>query len=364
MRVGFRTDASVQMGTGHVMRCLTLADALREYGARSVFFCRPHVGQLMELIAQRGHEVVALPAVDGLFVPSAMAPAHAAWLGTDWATDAEETGQALGDEVLDWMVVDHYALDHHWEKSLRSRCQRLMVIDDLADRLHDCNVLLDQNLGRSVEHYRHLVPGGATLLIGPQFALLRPEFVARRPASLARRAQPMLRRLLITMGGVDKDNMTGQVLEVLEACRLPENAEITVVMGHKAPWLDQVKTQAVSMSRKTQVLVGVTDMAWVMMQSDLAIGAAGGASWERCCLGLPTLILVLADNQRAGAAALQNAGAAVAVEHAADIELLINGFLQPVDGSERLHCMSLAAERVTDGGGVNRVCEHLVVGHA
>lgn len=364
MLVGFRADASVQIGTGHVMRCLTLADALRERGVQSVFICRQHIGHMMELIERRGHEVVVLPEVEELYIPSDLAPAHAAWLGTDWATDAEETGKALGEKILDWMVVDHYALDHHWEKSVRSHCHRLMVIDDLADRPHDCDLLLDQNLGRSSEDYRSLVSEGVCLLIGPEFALLRPEFVAQRSASLMRRAQSSLRKILVTMGGVDNENMTGQVMEVLEACKLPEYVETTVVMGHKAPGLEQVKAKAALMSRSTQVLIGVTNMAELMKDSDLAIGAAGGTSWERCCLGLPTLILVLADNQRAGAAALQSAGAAVLIERLVDIQMMIEGFLRPEEGIERLQCLSQAAAQVTDGSGVYRVCRQLVSSHA
>ena len=362
MRIGFRADASVQIGTGHVMRCLTLADALRERGAQCRFFCRPHAGHLIDLIEQRGHHVAILPTLTGTYEPAAGAPAHSAWLGADCATDAAATTHALDPVRLDWMVVDHYALDKHWEQALRPHCKRLMVIDDLADRQHDCDVLLDQNLGRLAVDYRRLVPQGATLLTGPQFALLRPEFAQLRPVSLARRANPQLGSLLIAMGGVDKDNVTGQVLEALQTCELPDDLQITVVMGPKAPWLEQVKVQAALMRWPVRVLAGVSDMARVMTASDLAIGAAGGTSWERCCLGLPTLVLVLADNQLAGAMALQNTGAALAVEAVSDVSKVLNRWLFS-DGKEWLYGLSQAAARVTDGGGVGRICEHMAVIH-
>ena len=146
MKVAFRTDASLQIGTGHVIRCLTLADALSEQAAKCVFVCRELEGHLMDHIRFRGYELHALPKIssDASFEADL---AHASWLGIDWQTDADQTRQALGCEVLDWLIVDHYALDHRWELPLRLSSKRIMVIDDLADRRHDCDLLLDQNYG-------------------------------------------------------------------------------------------------------------------------------------------------------------------------------------------------------------------------
>lgn len=358
MKIGFRTDASIQIGIGHVMRCLTLADALREGGAQSLFFCRQHEGNLIDLIKQRGHEVITLPKLQSDDVLFLEEPIHAAWLGTDWSTDANATRQALGQMYLDWMVVDHYALDQHWERNLRPHCKRMMVIDDLADRQHDCDVLLDQNLGRQIDDYRDLVPESAALLIGPQFALLRPEFARLRPESLARRTHPTLKRLLITMGGVDKDNMTGQVLTALQASQLPPDMKITVVMGAHAPWLNNVREQSAQMPWPTKVLVGVSNIAELMVKSDLAIGAAGSTSWERCCLGLPTIQMVLAENQQSIADALSRSGAsrtAVVTNLPA-----VLGEVGLTTLSQFLKATSdIAAQHVT-GHGACEVAEHLI----
>jgi UDP-2,4-diacetamido-2,4,6-trideoxy-beta-L-altropyranose hydrolase len=359
MHVAFRVDASLNIGAGHVMRCLALADALYERGVHCTFICRPQPGQLMDLINQRGHQVISLPALFGSYEPTFGAPVHAAWLGADWVRDAAESSQALAQLRPDWLVVDHYALDGQWEQALRPYCKQLMVIDDLADRLHDCDILIDQNLGRFADEYRRLTPKGATLLTGTQFALLRPEFARLRPSSLLRREHPTFNRLLITMGGVDKNNMTGRVLSALDSCVFPKGFQITVVMGSKAPWLEQIRAQAVLLRWPVQVLFGVSDMATLMAESDLAIGAAGGSAWERCCLGLPTLLLVLADNQKAGATALQNIGAALVVEHVKKIGSILNK-LTSCDSLEQLSSMSRAAAEVTDGEGVNRVCERLM----
>lgn len=341
------------------MRCLTLADALRERGARCTFICRPHSGHVLDMIAQRGHLAVALPSLAANTNQFPADKAHDAWLGTDWNTDAEQTRKALGNECVDWLVVDHYALDQRWEQDLRPHCQSLMVIDDLADRPHDCDVLLDQNLGRSAQDYGGLLKVHTTEYIGPQYALLRPEFAQLRSQSLARRTQPQLMHLLITMGGVDKDNATSQVLKALTACHLPADLRITVVMGSHAPCLAEVQQQSAQMPRPTQVLVDVNAMAQLMLNSDLCIGAAGSTSWERCCLGLPTLLLVLAHNQLPVAQALEKAGAALVVGNAQNVSQVFEKQMQS-EASVQLKSLALAAATVSDGLGVQRIVEAML----
>ncbi len=340
------------------MRCLTLADALRQSGAQCTFICRPHSGHLLDMIVQRGHLAVALPTLSATIRHFVADPAHLAWLGTDWQTDAQDTLRALEIQPVDWLVVDHYALDRRWEQALRPHCQRLMVIDDLADRPHDCDVLLDQNLGRTANDYSGLLNSYTTTCIGPQFALLRPEFAQLRSQSLARRVNPQLKRLLVTMGGVDKDNATGQVLQALSACNLPSDLSITVVMGPHAPFLATVQQQAAQMQCPTQVLVGVSNMAQLMVDSDLAIGAAGSTSWERCCLGLPTFMLILAENQSGIATALEMAGAAVAIDMK---QIRVKtGLLAQCFESIKLNLISKNASSITDGLGVQRILETIL----
>lgn len=356
----FRADASLQIGTGHVMRCLTLADALRDRGAHCRFICRAHPGNLIDWIHQRGYDVHVLPYDENWEVPDERS-AQAAWLGADWQTDVEQTIVGAGETAIDWLIVDHYALDRRWESSMRTHCRRLMVIDDLADRPHDCDLLLDQNLGRTALDYAGLVDAAATILIGPQYAPLRPEFAALRQQSLARRENnTLLRRMLITMGGVDKDNATGQVLEALKACALPQDLRITVVMGPHAPWLEQVRVQAADMPRPTVVLVGVSNMAQLMADSDLAIGAAGSTSWERCCLGLPSLVLVLAENQLAGAIALQNEGAAISLETYGELAEYLGQPYSEQFAQKALKKLSNTASTLTDGKGCARVVDHMM----
>lgn len=357
-RIVFRVDASLRMGIGHVMRCLTLADVLQAGGASCRFICRAHAGHLIELIRQRGHDAVALP------LPAAATPAvdqpgecdYAAWLGTSWQRDAEETRAALDGERADWLIVDHYALDARWERVLRPAVARLMIIDDLANRSHAGDLLLDQNLGRRAEDYAGLVAAECRLLIGPRYALLRPEFAALREASLQRRDGAAPKRLLITMGGVDQPNATGQVLAALGHAPLAADCRITVVMGPTAPWLGAVRELAATLRWPTTVLTGVDNMAALMADSDLAIGAAGSTSWERCCLGLPTLMVVIADNQREVAACLESLQAARLLELGEPLPSMLHQQLETIqnDGTA-LAAMIRQAAGVTDGRGARRV---------
>jgi UDP-2,4-diacetamido-2,4,6-trideoxy-beta-L-altropyranose hydrolase len=369
LRIAFRTDASIQIGTGHVMRCVTLATALRGRGAECVFLCRPHEGHLFDLISEHGFTVLAIegPRDAGARGSDAAAPAHADWLGVTWQGDAAVSRAALSshfaDTPVDWLVVDHYGLDARWERSLRGSCDRLLVIDDLADRPHDCDLLLDQSLGRVVTDYAGLIPEGATALIGPSYALLRPEFACLRDESLARRAEPKLERLLVTLGGVDKDNMTTQVLDALDASALPANVRVTVVMGPHAPWLDTVRSRAARMRYPTEVLVDVRNIARLMAESDLSIGAGGTTTFERCCVGLPSLTLVLAANQDWVASKAHDAGAAIAVRTISDLASVLGALLASNDLCGTLARLALAAAEVTDGVGVNRLANRLIEDH-
>lgn len=363
MLVYFRVDASIAIGTGHVMRCLTLADALVAQGAECCFICREHPGNLIGQIRSKGYLVHSLSrfvlAYSNL-LGDEQESAYASWLGTSQQQDAVESAAIIGEQGCDWLVVDHYALDAQWETELQNNCDRLVVIDDLADRPHQCDLLLDQTYGRNCKDYAPLVPRACKLLCGSQYALLRPEFSALRAYSLERRRNPQIRHLLISMGGVDSWNATGQILQALKAGELPEDFNLTVVMGDKAPWLAEVRQLAVQMPWPTQVLVGHSQMAKLMADSDLAIGAAGATSWERCCLGLPTILLVLADNQRKVANGLVIAGAVQLIDKPHDLtERLYSILRELLLFPSILINMSQAAAKIADGRGALTVIHDL-----
>lgn len=370
-RILFRADASLQIGTGHIMRCLTLADALRERGAECRFICREHPGNLIELIRSKGYLACALPALphppsDGKATASDSSTAelaHSHWLGATQFQDAEACASVLAAYEPDWLIVDHYALDASWERALASHYRKLMVIDDLADRPHACDLLLDQTFGREAADYRLLVPADCHLLCGSRYALLRPEFAALRTYSLQRRAEPKLRRLLVSMGGVDKDNVTGRVLDALRSCPLPADCEITVVMGSTAPWFAGVERQAKGMPWTTTARAGVSNMAQLMADSDLAIGAAGATSWERCCLGLPTIMITVAQNQKHAAERLEAAGAAQILTDDANLLDNLRQLIRLCTATDlHLRKLSASATDITDGLGAPVVVRTLMSG--
>ena len=360
MQVVIRTDASLQIGTGHVMRCLTLANALNEKGVTVEFICRELPGNLIVYIENKGFSVHSLQGLTtskhGLS-RSHNNLSHSHWLGVSQEQDVKECESVLKTINPDWLIVDHYAIDCWWQNELKEHYKKLMVIDDLADRRHECDLLLDQTFGRNEEEYKSLVPHDCRLLIGSQYALLRPEFPQWREYSLRRRAaNPELEKILITMGGVDLDNVTGQVLELLKACELTKNLAITVVMGATALNLDEVKQMARTMPNKTEVKENVTNMAELMANTDLAIGAAGATTWERCCLGLPTLMVVLAKNQELIASLIEKAGAAVIIDRQ-ELESICKKLVINLNGMQKISSM---ASQVTDGQGVNRIIERML----
>ena len=295
MKVIIRVDASLKMGTGHVMRCLTLAQVLKENGGDVEFICRKHEGNLIDKIHSSEFAVHELRLCEEIEFDNKLAHSH--WLGATQQQDADDCIDILKVEKTNWLIVDHYALDEQWQKKLKPYYKKIMVIDDLADRKHQCDILLDQNFGRSSKDYEILTLKSTKLLMGPKYALLRPEFEKLRQYSLDRRKKANFKSLLINMGGTDPDNITEKVIEKLQAANLPKNVIITIVMGKTAPHLQSVKRCASELPYYSEVKVDIDNMAEIMANADIAIGASGSTTWERCCLGVPTLQLITAYNQ-------------------------------------------------------------------
>lgn len=356
MRVHFRTDASLTIGSGHVMRCITLAQALSRQGAECHFFMRRHPGNRAQAVAAAGFKVELLGESCSLDKegPSST-PAHAHWLGVNWSEDAMQFRNAAGETPADWLVVDHYSLDERWERAVNGLARRVLVVDDLADRPHSCNLVLDQNLGRVDDDYASLTSVDCVRLIGPRYALLRDGFAALRPVALARRSHSSVQRLLIAMGGVDANDATSCCIQALEC--LPDSSRLTVdvVMGAEAPHLERVRALCRSVRFNCTVHVDTSEMPALMQHADLALGAAGSSAWERCAMGLPSLLAVIADNQLAGAKALEATGAALLIGDSDQIRDTLPRVWAHANQPEWLESASSSAAAVCDGGGTSRV---------
>lgn len=358
MRVIFRVDASIEMGTGHVMRCLTLANELSDKGAEITFITRKHNGNIDDAITKGGHKIFSLSVPTDTYQEREDDVAHASWLGVPWEQDARETGNAIGTSRPDWLIMDHYGIDARWHKELRNQAEQIMVIDDLADRPLDCDMLLDQTIGRKEEDYRQWVPLSCRMMLGSRYALLRPRFAELRPRAIEKRKNfNGINRILVSMGGVDAENVTATVLSGISKINWKHEPTIDVVMGGKAPHLDEVIALAEDLRLATSVSIDISDMEERMLDADLAFGTGGTTSWERCCLGLPALLVISAENQKTVSNVLKEAGAVRVLGIGLDIyEVDIKQIVEEIIYSpDHLLIMSQAGFRVTDGLGAKRI---------
>ena len=287
MHAAFRVDSSTSIGSGHIMRCLALAEALRHRNYSSVFLCRAFPGHAGDVILRQGFDLRLLPLGSQTACPP---PPHATWLGASQEEDAAACARQLPNGV-DLLVVDHYALDVRWENSMSHLSKIRLAIDDLADRPHGCEFLLDQNLSPQMENrYEGLLPTTCRQLLGPSFALLHPSFA---PASAFATERTAVRRLLLFFGGGDPENLTCRALRELASVNLPAD----VVIGSANPHRVEVETLCAGSNGRWTLHVQTPHMPERMLQADLALGAGGCSHWERCLLGLPALVVTTADNQ-------------------------------------------------------------------
>lgn len=351
--VAFRADASIEMGTGHLMRCLTLADRLRAAGHATIFLISPPAAHWSGHVEARGHTVKVLNLPKGALAEGLDGTAHASWLPWGWQRDADSTQAALSSRVA-WLVVDHYGLDTRWEQAVRARADRILVIDDLADRPHDCDILLDQNpQDDEGSRYDGLVPDGCQRLIGPRYALLRPEFAEM--AAEPRRERGSIERINIFFGGIDAPGATLAALEAVQLAGL-SHVPVDVVIGSQSPHLAAIRNMAASLAAAS-VHVDATDMAALFARASIGVGASGVAALERCCVGLPAVALATAANQERGLRALAAAGACIACgpgTHATP-QVLADALSTRAADRARLAAMSQIARSVVQGHGAGYV---------
>jgi len=353
-RIAFRTDATSQIGTGHFMRCLTLADALKKRGAQIRFISRGLHTHLCDMLAAKGIEFSPLENQENSVPAGDLAHAH--WLGVSQAQDAAATMQALSDHSWDWLIVDHYALDARWESAVRRSAKRIMVIDDIADRRHDCDVLLDQNFYDDMQtRYADKVPAHCQLLLGPRYALLREEFSKLRE-QVKPRSGPV-KRILVFFGGVDAGNYTGRAIKALGEMGT-EGLQVDVVIGAQHPCRAEIEADCAA--RGFICHVQTNRMAELMAAADLAIGAGGSATWERCCLGLPALSICVADNQQQQIADAAQHGLLYAPSFDKNLAAVIKTHATAlIDNPCLRRLISNKAMQTVDGRGVSRILGNL-----
>lgn len=351
--VVFRAEGSNQIGAGHLARSLTLANHLRRGGARVTFVCRERDGGLDYLVSEQQFEAIRLPRSTNH--QQASPGSEPDWLGASWQDDADETRRVLNamDSRPDWLVVDSYGIDARWELALKGSSAWMLAIDDLANRDHDCDMLLDQNLVAGFRsRYRERASNVRRLLLGPRFALVGAEYAELGDRDSDRPGR--VRRVLVYFGAGDANNLLGRVLAILNDVPDPE-LRIDAVVSPSSPFLSRVSEQAEADERVT-LHKGLPSLAPLMAEADLAIGAGGATTWERLCMGLPSAVVTLADNQRPIAEHLDSLGLAVWLGDEGELEdedlrSRIHELLHAeVDAELPRRCAS-----IVDGRGVRRV---------
>jgi len=356
VNVFIRADSSVTIGTGHIMRCLALAKAVRLQGMTVHFVCREHSGAALDLIEVAGFALHRLPILGKEPLPAG----YEGWLGETWQQDAARTARVIRDGVgeTDWLVVDHYGIDERWERAMRSVAHRIFVIDDMVDRRHDCDLLLNQNLPSEKTSYQGLVPPYATVLLGPNYALLRDEFRQARTQVSVRTG--VVRRVVVFFGGSDPTNETEKAIEALRRLN-PPGIEVDVIVGASNPMKERIAALCADLPYM-HFHCQVDDMARILAEADLALGAAGVASWERLALGVPSLVTAVADNQIENMRQLDGLGVAVGLGVSRDVteERLSLAIGNLLSSPAIVSAMSEKALGLVDGEGASRVVDRLV----
>lgn len=356
MNIAFRVDSSLEIGSGHVMRCLTLAKSLQKV-ANVQFICRNKPGNLIPRIEANGFIVSSLEEVQT--VSKRNKRQEFDWLGVDQSRDADECTQLLSEKEFDWVVVDHYGINKVWHQQIRDHTKKLLVIDDLADREYSCDLLLDQNYYPGAKNrYTGLVSRECKLLLGPQYALLREEFANYSGKQETEKGS--VDTLLVYFGGSDLGNNTLKALQGIQTSKC-KDAKVNVIISPQSPYKQEILNFASAMEN-VNCFDFIENIAEVMRHSDLYIGSAGTTTWERCCTGLPSMVLAIAENQIKPMEAMQEAGLTFYLGDAdgvssADIADQLNDLLAKPQSLSSMRQKNL---KLVDGQGVSRCASEIL----
>jgi UDP-2,4-diacetamido-2,4,6-trideoxy-beta-L-altropyranose hydrolase len=332
-----RCDASVAIGTGHVMRCVALAQAWQDAGGQAIFTMAATTPTVSERLRNEGFDVV-----------QAVARAE-----SDGAEEIAKLADKIGSS---WVVVDGYEFGAAYQARLKSRGLKVLFIDDNGHAMHySADLVLNQNVHASEALYSNR-EATTRLLLGPRFAMLRREFAPWR--DWKRETPLIVRKVLVTLGGSDPDNVTERILRVILAER---KLEATVVVGGSNPHLRELRTLAERHCGMVRLVENATNMPELMASADIAVAGAGTTSLELCFLGLPALLIVLADNQRAAAEGVSRRGAALHLVEGADAQpsVLVEFLASLLASAERRKAMSETGRKLVDGLGAQRVVAQL-----
>ncbi|WP_040952420.1 UDP-2,4-diacetamido-2,4,6-trideoxy-beta-L-altropyranose hydrolase [Gorillibacterium massiliense] len=351
MKFFIRTDASALIGTGHIMRCLTLANQLKRYNYEVTILYRQMPSHFIQTFDENGFSSIHLMNNDPL----------GSSLDALYVTKIIQMHSEISKS--DWLIVDHYGIDWVWEAEFEGVFGSILVIDDLANRKHQCTLLLDANLYQNYEsRYNHLLHCTAKQLLGPKYALLREEFLIERNKETNRDEEGSL-HLLVCFGGTDPTNETLKVLHALQPLLEDTNKlKVKVILGQANPNISVIQSKC-HMLKNTKLLIQPASMAREMATSDLAICGGGTMTWERYCMGLPAITIAIADNQVELAKEGQGQGIDLYLgeSQAVTEEDIRSCFINLFNGVEHFRNASKLAMELVDGRGAERVTQLLLL---
>ena len=354
MKIAFRVDSGNFIGGGHLSRCLTIADELKKKNDTQCFFImRNHPGNLHHKVCSLGYEFVCLPSELEMENPSSD---YQDWIGTSWQADAMQSKKILekwGFTQNDITVVDHYGLDEQWERVLIDMGVKIGIIDDLVNRRHQGIFLVDQTMGRTADEYRDLVNKDMVILAGEQYCLLRDEFSLLKGFVEARRSTiSAVKKLFVNFGSTDPLNHTSRALTGISNFAEKYKMTVEIILSSSCKHLPIIRDIIATSNYECRLFVDTCDVAQLMFDADLAIGSAGTSTWERCAMGLPSIIIKTAENQSDIVNRITQSGAAIEYtgepensELSSALELLLSHYFT----------ISENASGIVDAQGTNRV---------
>ena len=354
-----RTDASQKLGSGHIMRCLTLAENLRNLGITIEFITRNHPGNLSEQVERKGFKVHSLINIDKTQSQTNLIKQEKL-LGVKQLTVSNATVQILANRRPDWIIVDHYSLDYRWEEKVRPYTKKIMVIDDLANRKHNCDLLLDQNYIYDQTRYDQLLLTDTIKLLGPKYALLRKDFIKNRKNH--NQNNFIIKNVFVFFGGTDFDNLTIMSLKALSQPKL-KHLSVDVVIGSANPHKLKLKTE-IDKHPNMELYIQIDNMAELMAKADIAIGAGGTTTWERMVIGIPSIVVTLADNQVDLTRDLSQDGYINWIGNADQVDewVIYNALIEAIKNPDQLREQACSCQNLVNGKGAQVVADLLING--
>ena len=379
MNILFRLDASKGIGNGHLIRCICLADRLRDIGAKATFLCRAEEEDDYDILIKSEHKLKLLKNKNSKDVQS-----YDSWLGVHWEQDAEEVKSFIDclDDDINLIIVDHYGIDARWHKKLRASCKQIFVIDDLVDRELDCDFLLNSSFSGQVEEYSKLLLNKkCKSFLGPDYALISPKYNhLRSKALIKRKNNTSINEILVFLGSMDPKNYSGLAIEAIQSFQWRTPIEVNCILSSKSPSLELVRKQIVTLEddRDDQSLLDsrasnqyqpefirpkitlhsdTENMEKFIFDADLCIGSGGNSAWERCVLGLPTFLTSIADNQIRNIQNITEKGAADFWKSKIDLLDLFKNYIQ---NTEKLKLLEENAFNLCDGQGIERITSSMM----